>query len=192
METLDLDLQKRYSYADYLSWMDDKRRELIDGFIKLMTPAPARKHQKISGNLFREISLYLKNKKCQVYSAPFDVRLPKDSMQPDKIYNVVQPDISVICDPKKLDDRGCIGAPDLIIEIISPATSKRDVHEKYLLYEKSGVLEYWIVYPHEKTVSVFKLKEKKYHLDAMYAGNDEILPGIFNDLVIKLEEIFED
>lgn len=192
MEDLQLDMNKRYSYADYLTWFDDKRRELIDGFIKMMTPAPARNHQEVLTNLFRDISYFLKKKKCKIYTAPFDVRLPVNDKENEKTYNVVQPDICIICDKTKLDEKGCIGAPDMIIEIVSPSSSERDVKDKYALYEKVGVKEYWIVYPAEKTISVFKLKEGKYILDAMYAGKDKIQPGIFKGaLTIQLDEIFE-
>jgi len=118
METLNLDLNKRYTYADYITWLDDKRRELIDGFVSLMTPAPALKHQAISGKLYLSFGNYLIRKNCKIFHAPFDVRLPNnDDKDDDKVYTVVQPDITVICDKQKLDKRGCIGAPDLIVEI---------------------------------------------------------------------------
>jgi len=120
METLNLDLSKRYTYADYLTWMDEKRREIFNGFVKLMTPAPSRKHQEISFNLTRILGNYLIRKNCKAYHAPSDVRLPKGKTQKDnEIYTVVQPDIYVVCDLSKLDEKGCLGAPDLIIEIVS-------------------------------------------------------------------------
>ena len=187
-----LDTNKRYSYADYLTWMDDKRRELINGFVSLMTPAPARLHQKVSGYIFGDFHQYLKGKKCEVYSAPFDVRLPKNGEKTDnEIYNVVQPDITVVCNPKKLDDRGCIGAPDLIVEILSPSTSKRDLTDKYDLYEKSGVKEYWIVRPNENTIQKFVLASKsKYEFKGTFTEDDEISPDIFPDLQINVNEVF--
>ena len=192
METFNLDLTKRYTYADYLTWIDDKRRELIDGFIQLMTPAPKRKHQGISSFLHYSIFSYLKNKKCKIYTAPFDVRLSKDGETgDDKIYTVVQPDISVICDLQKLDDRGCIGAPDLIVEILSPSTAKKDMNDKFVLYQEVGVKEYWIVNPNDENINVFLLDKKgKYQLIGMYAGDMGVKVNIFNDLVIKLEDIF--
>jgi Uma2 family endonuclease len=187
-----LDTNKRYSYADYLTWMDDKRRELINGFVSLMTPAPARLHQKVSGYIFNKIYNFLTDKKCEVYSAPFDVRLPKNGEKTaEKIYNVVQPDITVICDSEKLDDRGCIGAPDLIVEILSPSTSKRDLTDKYDLYEKSGVKEYWIVRPNENTIQKFVLGSKsKYEFKGTFTEDDEISPDIFPDLQINVNEVF--
>lgn len=191
METLNLNINKRYTYADYLTWFDDKRRELIDGFINLMS-GPTRKHQKVSIIIVNKIYNFLENKKCEVYSAPFDVRLPKNNETADsKIYNVVQPDIVVVCDPKKLDDKGCIGAPDLIVEILSSGTSKRDLKDKYFLYEESGVTEYWIAYPNEKTIHIFILNSKnKYELNGMYVEGDTISPSMFPELIIEITDVF--
>ena len=192
MTALTLNLNKRYTFADYLTWFDDKRRELYEGFINMMS-APTRKHQKISGGIFYKIYHHLNNKKCEVYSAPFDVRLPKNGESEDnKIYTVVQPDIVVVCDPKKLDDKGCIGAPDLIVEILSSGTSKNDLKDKYLLYEKAGVNEYWIASPFAHNIDVFILNKKnKYELKGMYVEGDKISPTIFPDLVIEINDIFK-
>ncbi len=192
MDTLDIDLSKKYTYADYLSWLDDKRRELINGFVHLMTPAPKRKHQKISFILGNKFYNCINKNNCEVYTAPFDVRLPKKGETVDeKIYTVVQPDISVICDLSKLDDRGCIGAPDLIVEILSPSTAKKDMNDKFDLYQEVGVKEYWIVSPNDENINVFLLDKKgKYQLIGMYAGDMEIKVNIFDNLKIKLEDIF--
>jgi len=190
VNTLDLDLNKRYTYKDYLTWIDDKRRELYDGFIKMMSPAPKRMHQNISSFLHIEIGYFLKKKRCKIFAAPFDIRLPKKGNE--EIYDVVQPDLSIICDPKKLDENGCLGAPDMIIEIISKATAKRDAIEKYKIYEEAGVREYWIVYPETELVHVFLLKENKYELKQIYANDDKIEVNIFNgELIINLKEVFE-
>jgi len=193
METLNLDLTKRYTYADYLTWLDDKRRELINGIVQLMSPAPRRKHQSISSLLNYFIVNYLKNKKCEVYTAPFDVRLPKNGEKgDDKIYTVVQPDISIICDLEKLDDRGCIGAPDLIVEILSPSTAKKDINDKFILYQECGVKEYWIVNPNDENINVFFLDKKgKYQLVGMYAGDMDIKVNIFDDFKINAKDIFQ-
>lgn len=194
MNTLNLDFNKRYSYADYLTWMDDVRRELFDGFIKLMTPAPSRKHQEISVNLSGLLRNYLVHKTCKVYHAPSDVRLPKvkTNISDQEIYTVVQPDLYVVCDLSKLDDRGCLGAPDLIIEIISPKNSQRDTKDKFEIYQSHGVLEYWIVSPNDETVTVFVLDQSgKYQFKGLYAGDDKIPVNIFNgDLTIDLTEVF--
>ncbi|MDR0995272.1 MAG: Uma2 family endonuclease [Tannerella sp.] len=153
---LTLDMTKRYTYADYLTWMDDKRRELVDGFIKLMS-APRRVQETVTMNLAVDLGLFLRQKGggCQVFSAPFDVRLPKNGERKDKeIYTVVQPDICVVCDPSKLDERGCLGAPDMVVEILSPSSAQYDLDQKFHLYERSGVKEYWSISPKEKGVNV--------------------------------------
>ncbi len=193
MDTLNLNLNKRYTFADYLTWFDDKRRELIDGFIQLMTPAPLRNHQEVSTEILFNFRKHLKKKKCKVYAAPFDVRLPKNGeTENDKIYNVVQPDIVVVCDLQKLDERGCLGAPDLIVEILSKGSSKRDLKDKFFLYESSGVKEYWIAYPNEKSINKFVLNSKnKYELKGMFVEGDKISPSMFKDLHIDITEIFE-
>ena len=190
MDDFTIDINKRYSFANYLTWIDDKRRELFDGFIKIMTPAPSSFHQEVSTELLTMFKNYLKNKKCKVFHAPFDVRLPNsDETDDDKIFTVVQPDISVICDLSKIDKRGCLGAPDLIVEIVL-LNSKRDIEDKFKLYEKYGVKEYWIVYPYEKSISVFVLKNKKYQLEGMYAERGKVKVNIFDDFYIDIEEVF--
>jgi Uma2 family endonuclease len=191
-----LDPTKRYTYADYLTWWDDKRRELIHGFIKKMSPAPRRNHARISFNLVKRLGTFVEKKKgkCEVYYAPFDVRLPKKGeTAADRIDTVVQPDICVICDVSKLDDLGCCGAPDMIVEILSPATAKRDWIEKYKLYEASGVKEYWIVHPKDKTITVFLLQENgKYDEGTTYEEKGNVPVHVFGDYLIDLKDIFED
>ena len=190
--TLQLNLSERYTYADYLTWFDDKRRELINGFIQLFA-APLRKHQKISWNLSVKFGNYIKGKDCEAYSAPFDVRFSKNGEKNNnKIYTVVQPDIVIVCDKAKLDKRGCIGAPDMIIEIISKSTANKDAVKKYTLYEKHGVKEYWLVRPEEENVTVFVLNEKgKYEYISCYPNDVKIPVNIFKgDLIIDLKEIF--
>jgi len=190
-----LSSDKRYTYADYLTWADNVRRELFDGIIKLMSPAPARRHQEVSGNLFLQFGVFLKKKKCRVYQAPFDVRLPKaDSDTDEETYTVVQPDICIICDPAKLDSRGCIGAPDLIVEIVSPGSAGRDIKEKFDLYEQAGVLEYWIVRPYDQSVEVYLLSENgRYLRGGSYVFEDCVPVSIFgHELQIDLAEVFEE
>jgi Uma2 family endonuclease len=194
MDTLNLDLNKKYTYADYLTWMDNVRRELYDGIINLMTPAPSRKHQRISTNLVSIFWNFLRHKSCEVYHAPSDVRLPKGKQikSNTQIHTVLQPDIYVICDLSKMDDKGCLGAPDLIIEIVSPNDSKRDVKDKFEIYQEHCVREYWIVNPNDENVTVFFLdKNGKFQFTGMYAGDDKIPVNIFNgDLSIDLTEVF--
>ena len=192
MELL-LDLKKRYSYADYLTWADDKVRELIDGFIKTMSPSAKPIHQEISLSLSSELKrLIKKNKgKCKVYQ-DIDVRLPQNGERTDEqIYNVVRPDISVVCDTSKIDDNGCLGAPDMVVEIQSFSTAKYDLNEKFNLYEASGVREYWVVYPREAGIEVFLLQPNgKYDKGTRYEIRT-IPVHIFNGYEIDFRDIFE-
>ena len=193
MDSLKLDLNKRYSYADYLTWMDDVRRELHDGLI-VELPTPCIKHQQVSVGFICNFGTFIRGRKIEIYHAPFDVRLPLDcaNQNDDQIYTVVQPDLSIICDLTKLDDRGCLGAPDLVIEIVSPKNSKRDVKDKFDIYQQHGVREYWIVNPNDENVTVFVLDDNsKFQFVGMYAGDDKIPVNIFNgDLKIDLTEVF--
>ena len=195
LPTLNLDLSKRYTYADYLTWIDDQRRELIDGFIHLMS-APKRIHAQITHltSWFLETFVRKNKGQCRIYHAPFDVRLPVEGAKEDnKIYNVVQPDVCVICDPAKLDGRGCIGAPDLVVEVLSPSTAQKDWNKKFNLYEAAGVREYWIVDPNAKTVHVFLLQSNGiYDLGAIYECHQKAPVHIFEGLEIDLKELFEE
>ena len=193
----ELDFSKQYTYADYLTWRFKERVELIKGWLHKMTPAPRMYHQKVSGNIFGEMWYYLKNqKKCKIYNAPFDVRLTKKSTKNEDIFTVVQPDICVICDKSKLDIRGCIGAPDLIVEILSPSTITKDTKEKYFLYQENGVKEYWIVNPDAQSIEVFLLnKENKYESAGIYNeidGFTEVPVNLFPGLHLQLKDIFEE
>ncbi len=190
-----LDPNKTYTYADYLTWQVQEQLELIKGRLFKMSPAPLRHHQELSGALFGEFRTYLKKKPCKVFHAPFDVRLPKlqEEQEDKQIYTVVQPDIVVVCDRSKLDRRGCLGTPDLIVEILSPATAAKDVKDKFQLYEEAGVPEYWIVHPEEALLDVFKLDEQsKYQLEKIYTRSDIVSVGIFDDFRINLSDIFEE
>ena len=186
-----------HSYADYLTWTDDTMREIIDGIVYTFS-APFRNHAAATISFLKKALPFINRRKgkCKIYTAPFDVRLPTNGeTADDKIYNVVQPDICVICDPSKLDERGCIGAPDLIVEVFSPSTGKRDMNEKFFLYEKSGVSEYWVVYPNDKAVTVFLLKGGKFNKGTTYdliIGAKKIPVKTLKGLVIDLEELFED
>ena len=191
--SLPIKKEEKYTYGDCLTWPENERWEIIDGAAYEMTAAPSRMHQSISGELFYQIKAYLKGKSCKVYDAPFDVRLPEGNEKDEDIETVVQPDIVVVCDPSKLDDRGCKGAPNLIIEILSPFTAKKDLEDKLYLYEKAGVKEYWIVHPTDKTVMVFKLEESnKYGRYKIYSAEDILKASIFEDFEIVLKDIFEE
>ena len=183
--------EELYTYGDYLLWDDGERWELIDGVAYNMSPAPNRRHQEISGELYRQLATYLLDKPCQVYSAPFDVRLPEGDEAESDISTVLQPDISIICDLHKLDDAGCIGAPDLIVEILSPSTSRKDHKEKFYRYERAGIKEYWLVDPSANTVTVFKRgTDKRYGRPDVYGDDEKIVVGILPDLEIDLTLVF--
>lgn len=155
-------LEPRFSYREYLQWPEGERWELVDGVAHAMGPAPARRHQVIVGELFRQIANALKGRECQVFFAPFDVRLPKADEADEEIDTVVQPDIVVVCDRNKLDERGCRGAPDWIIEVVSPTSESRDQILKRDLYQRVGVKEYWIVQPEARQVIVYRLEAGTY------------------------------
>lgn len=186
-----LDLNGTYTYADYLLWQFEERLELIRGKIFRMSPAPSSGHQKILGNLHLEIGPFFKKHHCQAFIAPFDVRLPKkdQGISDQKIYTVVQPDICVICDESKIDERGCVGAPDLVIEILSPGNSKKELDNKFDLYQESGVKEYWIVQPGEKNALIFILNDSGSFV-GLKPATEKIRSTIFPDLEIDLKEIF--
>ncbi len=184
--------KERYTYADYLSWPDGERWEIIAGEPYSMSPAPSRQHQQILGALFAKFYYYLEDKACRVYPAPFDVRLFQENDKHDEIDTVVQPDIVVVCDDKKLDDKGCKGAPDLIIEIISQSTAKKDLNEKFNLYERCGVKEYWVVFPWEKAVDIYRLNQnKRYEKTSTYFAGDALNSALFPGLEIDLAQVFE-
>jgi len=184
-------LDEIYTYKDYYNWDDNLRWELIDGVPYQMSPAPSRRHQDIARELLVIIANYLKGKKCKVYAAPFDVRLPDGKENDDEILTVVQPDISIICDESKLDDRGCKGAPDVIIEIISPSTGIYDEKNKLDIYEKHRVKQYWMVYPVEKIIMVYLLNnDGEYGNPRNYLENDVIEPTQFPGLKVELEIVF--
>ncbi|WP_201983033.1 Uma2 family endonuclease [Hymenobacter rubidus] len=186
-----LDPTKTYTYADYLTWRSGEFVELIKGKLIRPVAGPSRMHQVYSGNIFSSLHTYLKGHPCQVYSAPFDVRLTTSGANGDEqILTVVQPDICVVCDRAKLDDRGCLGAPDWIVEILSPGNTARDTRSKFDLYEESGVLEYWIVFPGLKTVACYVLDQNQYRLAAEYAAPGPIPVATLPGLALEWTDIF--
>ena len=187
-----LDFTKQYTYADYLTWGFDERVELIRGWINRMSPAPLVLHQRISSKLNYLIAGYLINKKCDVFAAPFDVRLTnkRKSLPNKSITSVVQPDICVICDLDKLDEKGCVGAPDWVIEILSPGNTRKEMKEKFSLYEENGVKEYWIVDPEHLMVQVFYLIDDKFAWRSNYVKEDLIPVGIFEGFAIDSDKMF--
>jgi len=183
----------KYTYGDYLKWPDEESWEIIAGVPYLMSPAPSVDHQRISGEIFRQLATYLLDKNCKAFPAPFDVRFPSTDEKDEAIQTVVQPDIIVICDQSKLDKRGYRGAPALIVEILSPSTSKKDLSEKYDLYERSGVKEYWVVFPLDQVLDVYLLGEEgKYQKAGSYENDARVKPSIFDDLEIDLGLVFRE
>ena len=183
--------KERYTFADVLTWPDDERAELIDGEVILMAPAPSRGHQGISVELTRQFANYLEGKKCKAYHAPFDVRLfEKDGDTPEDVDTVVEPDITIVCDPSKLDDRGCKGAPDMVVEILSPSTQRHDRLVKLGLYQRAGVREYWIVSPEEQTVQVFLNKDASLLPHEVYDRQGVAKVNVLDGCFIELSKVF--
>ena len=177
-----------YTYADYVLWKIKDRLEILKGKIFKMSPAPAISHQKISGNLYGEMYHYFKGKSCKLFAAPFDVVLKNKKGIED---SVVQPDICVVCDSKKLEnDKHCLGAPDLIIEILSPGNTKKEMRDKYELYEEAGVYEYWVVRPIDKEITQFVLENDKYRALPPIIEGDMISSAKFPELTVATEDIF--
>ena len=189
-----LDPQGIYTYADYLTWQFEQAVELIKGKLTKMA-APSRKHQDISWQLSGRFYAVFKNLSCRAYAAPFDVRLldKKKSLKANKdVLTVVQPDLCVICDKTKLDDKGCLGAPDLIIEILSPGNSKKEMRTKKRLYEENGVQEYWIIdFNHEQAFQFVLNAQGIYEPPIIYVSDEVLDCALFPDLKIDLEELFK-
>lgn len=189
----DIDLSKSYTYADYLKWEFDERLELIKGKIFNMGPAPSSVHQRFAGVIFNNLYNYLQGKRCEVFIAAFDVRLPRTSKSDKKITTVVQPDICVVCDPSKIDLRGCIGAPDIVVEILSKGNNKKELKNKYEVYEESRVKEYWIIHPDEKTFMKYTLNEDgKFQPSHLLTLGDEVTTDILPGFVFSLDELFKE
>ena len=180
----------RYTFADVLTWDESDRIEIINGEAWMMAP-PTREHQEISGELFGQLRDYLKGKQCRVYAAPFGVRLfEEDGDSPEDVDTMVEPDLSVICDSSKLDKYGCKGAPDLIIEILSPTTRRHDRITKLNLYQRAGVREYWIVDPDSKEVQTFLLDSGRYFVKGYGTSEDKLKVEVLEDCVIDLSSVF--
>ncbi|MHB1650896.1 MAG: Uma2 family endonuclease [Desulfitobacteriaceae bacterium] len=182
---------KNYTYADYLTWPEGERWEILDG-VPYMQAAPTWQHQSISSDLHRQIADYLLNKPCRVFASPFDLRLPEAHENDEETTFVVQPDIIVICDKAGLKGTGYYGTPLFLIEITSASTGKNDRLYKFNKYEKAGVKEYWIVEPELKLVSVFTLQDsKRYGRPEMYSEDDKVKVSVFPDLIIDLKSVFD-
>jgi Uma2 family endonuclease len=176
-----------YTYADYLAWDGDERYEIVDGEAYMMAP-PSRMHQGISGNLYYKVRDYLEGKPCKVYAAPFAVRLHPAADHSDD--TVLEPDIVVVCDSSKLDDAGCNGAPDMVIEILSPSNARHDLLVKFNKYREAGVREYWIVDGDKRTIMAYLLKDGDY--TAFSYGDTGLIPvKVLPGCEIDLAAVFE-
>ena len=189
----DLDISKTYTYADYLLWRFEERVELIRGKVFKMSPAPSVDHQRIVVNLVRPLANFLLEKSCEVFVSPFDVRLVRKKKNDRGIETVVQPDLCVVCDPHKLDDeRSCLGAPDIVIEILSPGNNTKEIKVKYDLYEEFGVKEYWVVYPSEQSLIKYVLNsEGKFETgDRALTVGDVIKTSLLPGFELTVDSIF--
>ncbi len=187
----DIDLSGTYSYAQYLRWEIDERLELIKGKIFAMS-APNRNHQKICGSIFNKLYNYLENQPCEVYVAPFEVRLANPSNPDSRVFTVVQPDVCVICDQSKLDEKGCIGAPDVVVEILSPGNNSKEMRNKYEVYQESGVKEYWVVVPTEKIILPYILnKEGLFEPGRPLTGGDVLISSVLPGFGLPADLVFK-
>lgn len=182
---------EHYTYADLLTWPEDERWELINGVAYNMSPAPSRMHQWIVSQLLTEFTIFLRGKSCEAYPAPFEVRLPNADEDGLTATTVLQPDITVVCDPNKLNERGCLGSPTLVVEVLSPDSATHDLREKHRAYERAGVLEYWVISPFEQMVMVFTLDAQGHYGPSSVYGKNELVPvGVLPGLQIDLSLIF--
>jgi Uma2 family endonuclease len=189
----EIDASLTYSYANYLNWLFPERVELIKGKIFKMSPAPSSVHQEVIGNIFLKLGNFLKKQPCKVYVSPFDVRFPKDSNNDKAIFTVLQPDICVICDRSKIDARGCIGAPDLVVEVLSPGNSKMELLNKYKVYEEFGVKEYWVVSQSDQNILIYTLNEEgKFQPSKIFTLSEKITSSVLPGFELALDDVFED
>jgi Uma2 family endonuclease len=194
---------ERYSYRDYLSWPEGERVELIEGVPYAMSPAPRREHQRLVSELNRQLANALHDAPCEVYPAPFDVKLSRE--EEDERPTVVQPDLTVVCDPAKLTEQGVTGAPDLVVEIVSPDSGFHDrvwseaalparpciLGRKFDLYRGAGVREYWIVDPDERVVEVYRLaSDGSYRRVGVFGDADTITSEAVDAVLVDLAELF--
>jgi Uma2 family endonuclease len=174
----------RFTYGDYCTWPDEERWELIDGVAYAMSPAPPRGHQEVVVELVTQIRVFLRGKPCRVYVAPFDVRLSDQDEADAQVPTVVQPDLAVICDPAKLDARGCRGAPDWVIEILSPSTASKDWIQKRHAYERHGVREYWLVHPVDRVLTIYRREGDSFGSPDIQAIEGSTVVQVLEGLVI--------
>lgn len=186
----EIDMSSTYSYANYLKWQFDERLELIKGKVFEMSPAPSVSHQRVLLRLAIIFEKVLKYKSCETFIAPFDVRFPDQSKADQEIYTVVQPDICIVCDSGKLDEKGCLGAPDLIVEILSPGNNRKELLVKYELYQEFGVKEYLIVDPKRKVFTKYMLNEDGRYQQRIFRSTEAYTSVFLPGASVSPEEIF--
>ena len=191
MKFADLDLDKTYTYADYFKWKFEERVELIKGKVFKMSPAPNRLHQEIAGYIHIRLGIFLDGKPCKVYTAPFDVRIPRKLKNDKEIITVLQPDVCVICDLSKLDVRGCIGAPELVVEVLSPGNNARELKKKYDVYEEAGVREYWVVSPQDQWLRIYTLTDTRFVESPYYLAGDTATSAVLPGFSLNLTDLFK-
>jgi Uma2 family endonuclease len=180
---------QHHCYGDYLAWPDDMRYELIDGIAYAMSPAPDLAHQDVAGEIYRQAANSLAGKPCRAFIAPVDVRLPKQDEADERVDTVVQPDVMVVCDSSKLDRRGIRGAPDWVVEVLSPSTSGHDQIKKRTIYERHGVREYWLIHPVDRVLTVYSLVNGEYGKPEIYELRGETRVNVLPDIVIQWDDL---
>ncbi|MCG8454681.1 MAG: Uma2 family endonuclease [Holophagales bacterium] len=184
-----------YSYGDYRRWDDGVRRELHGGRVVVMSPAPGPVHQSVLAALVVEIGLFLRGRDCRLFPAPFDVRLPEGDEPDDEVATVLQPDLSIVCDSSKIRQSGCHGAPDWVIEVLSPSTATFDHLRKRELYERHGVVEYWLVHPTDRLVTIYRRSAEtvgRFGAAEIRGVEEPFGPSLFPELAIRWREVFGD
>jgi Uma2 family endonuclease len=184
--TSPLKANERFTYKDYRKWPEGERWELIHGTAWSMSPAPRRNHQALTGQLYARLDQFFAGKPCRPHIAPVDVFLPEGDEALDETDIVVQPDIFVVCDRSKLIEEGVRGAPDFVIEILSPSTALKDQSEKRMLYESHGVREYWIVNPITMETFIYILRDGKYGLPTVASLYSAVPVALFPKLDLKV------
>lgn len=191
----ELKKDEKYTVGHYLEWPDDERWELIDGTPHLMSPAPSPDHQEVVGELYRQVSNYLREMEeefpCRPFVAPIDVFLPEEHESIEESNTVLQPDLVVVCDPEQVTPRGIVGPPRWVIEVLSPSTSKRDQSDKRAVYERHGVEEYWLVHPGDRLVQIYRPDEQgRYGKPQVSETEGTLDSGLFDGLGIDWDEVF--
>jgi Uma2 family endonuclease len=191
MQFADLDLTKSYTYADYFSWKFAERVALINGKIFKISTVSNRIHQNVLGKIYLRIGNFLDGKIYEVYVAPFDVRIPRKSKNDKNIITVLQPDVCVICDLSKLDKRGCIGAPDIVVEVLSPGNNAKELKKKYDVYEEAGVKEYWVVSPKDQWMRIYTLIDGKYSESSYLLAGDTVTSSVLPGFSLSVTDMFK-